>query len=159
MRPSRRSGLDARGRRRRRAILAAAALTAPALAGCGAATHHQTLRFDSELSAISDAAPATAVGQQLIFTAQLYPPNGPSAIGRAQASCTRTAPGDGEVYDCLLVFTLARGTLFGLAAASHDGPASGSIAGGTGAYAGVRGTFLYIATGNPRLALTFALTS
>jgi len=133
------------------------AVAAPASAGLDVTT---TIRLENQLSA----APTTVGGRggrpgsQLVFTGMLFKRNGSSAIGRSQGSCTRTAPGRGEVYQCLLSFILRDGAIYGQSVASADGPALGVITGGTKEYRNVRGTFRFKATGDPRVSLTLAFT-
>jgi hypothetical protein len=139
------------------AIVAALAALA---AGCGTSGKAHSLRFESQLSSTQTVfiSPGRSLGQELIFTAMIYPPGAPAANGRSQGTCIRAEPGNGEVYNCQLTFILPGGTVYALALASHDGPASGIVAGGTGSYASARGRFAYTATGSPRIGLTFTLT-
>lgn len=133
-------------------------LTASACGGSPATT---TVHLDSQLSATRNlfVTPGDSLGQELIFTAMVYPPGGSAAIGRSQGTCLRSQPGNGEVYNCQLTFVLPAGTVYALALASHNGPAAGIIAGGTGSYKNARGSFLYTASGKPRIMLTLTLTS
>jgi hypothetical protein len=131
------------------------------VAGCGSAGHaSQTLRLENQLTTQTNLriSPATSLGAQLVFTGMIYEPSGTAAIGRDQASCTRTAPGNGQVFECLMTFILPKGQIYAEAASSHSGPATGVVTGGTGSYAGMRGTFQFTATGNARVDLTFTLT-
>jgi hypothetical protein len=152
-----------------------AAIAALALAGCGSAAktttvvttktvtappEKSTLKLQSQLQATPLGESATSPpGSQMIFTGMLFVPKGARAIGRSQGSCTRTAPGKGEVYQCLLAFVFPNGVIYGESVASFEGPADGVVTGGTQHYADVRGTFRYQATGNPRVNLTFTLLS
>ncbi|HEU0317012.1 MAG TPA: hypothetical protein VFR49_06765 [Solirubrobacteraceae bacterium] len=142
------------------AAVGAAVVVAAAAAGCASAGKTSSLRFESQLSSTRTVfiSPGRSLGQELIFTAMIYPPGGPAANGRSEGTCIRAEPGNGEVYNCQLTFILPGGTVYALALASHDGPAAGAVAGGTGSYANVRGSFAYAATGSPRIALTFKLT-
>jgi hypothetical protein len=88
----------------------------------------------------------------------LFKPGARAAIGRSQGSCTRTARGGGEVFQCLLSFVLNGGAIYAQSTSSSRGPAAGVVTGGTGRYAYLRGTFRYEATGNPRVDLTFRLS-
>lgn len=116
----------------------------------------RTLRFKSQLSAAPRERNAQP-GAQMVFTGMLFKPKGGSAIGRSQGACTRTATGRGAVFQCLLSFVLHDGVIYAQSIASLDGPADGVVTGGTESYAGVRGTFDFKATGNPRVDLTFRL--
>jgi hypothetical protein len=132
-----------------------------AASACGSAASQTTLRLESQLSSTKNVfvTPGQSLGQELIFSAMIYPPGAPAATGRSQGTCLRAEPGDGEVYNCQLTFVLAAGTIYALALSSHDGPASGVIAGGTGSYKNTRGSFLYVSTGKARISLTLTLTS
>lgn len=133
-----------------------AADPAPAAAAADEAT---TIRLENQLAA----APRTAGGRgaqpgsQLVFTGMLFRPRGSSAIGRSLGSCTRTAPGGGEVYQCLLTFILRGGVIYAQSLASADGPADGVVTGGTKRYEGMRGTFRFKATGDSRVDLTLTV--
>jgi hypothetical protein len=67
----------------------------------------------------------------------------------------RTAPGRGDVFQCLLAYVLPNGVIY---AQSVSGFAAATT-GGTNRYATVRGTFRYQATGSPRVNLTLDLVS
>lgn len=114
-----------------------------------------TIRLENQLSAAPRAAGGNSaqLGSQLIFTGMLFKPNGTAATGRSLGSCTRTAPGRGEVYQCLLTFILNGGVIYAQSVASADGPADGVITGGTKRYEGMRGTFRFKATGESRVDL------
>jgi len=149
---------------RRLALALAGVVTALGAGACSlqSAAKSQTLRFETQLAATSDIrlSPGVSVGAQLVFTEMVFQPTGGSvAIGRAQGSCTRTQPGNGAVYECLITFILPAGQIYAEAASSHEGPSLGVVTGGTGAYSGVRGTFQIRATGTPKVSLTFELTS
>jgi hypothetical protein len=117
-----------------------------------------TIRLESQLSAAPKAVgPRALPGSQLVFTGMLFTPKGTSAIGRSQGSCTRTARGGGEVYQCLLSFIMRDGTIYAQSVASADGPADGVVTGGTSHYRDMRGTFRFKATGDPRVDLTLAV--
>lgn len=169
-----------RGSRARRAATAAA--VALAITGCGkdgddaergdpapvatssaaedaaAPARLRTLRLQSQLAASRGAPRASAPGSQLLLNGMLFRPSGGAAIGRSQASCTRTARGAGEVFQCLLSFVLRGGTIYAQSTSSERGPADGVVTGGTRRYAYLRGTFRYKATGSPRVDLTFRLS-
>jgi hypothetical protein len=151
-------------------------LAAGALAGCGGGSSSASNTSDSELatstghgsvlrlqSQITSPLPsvnsANGPGSELVLTGMLFQPRGPSAIGRFQGSCVRTALGNGPVFECQLTYILKDGALFAAAVASAQGPANGAVTGGTGRYAGARGTLSYKATGTPRVDLTLDLTS
>lgn len=157
-----------RARARPAAAAAAAAIAAAAmlgLAGCGddsddggGATQRQTLRLQSQLSAPPRGAPTgREPGGQLIFNGMLFKPDAGPAVGRSQASCTRTANGEGDVFQCLLSFVLDEGMIYAQATSSSQGPADGVVTGGTRQYANVRGTFGYRANGTARVDLRFRL--
>jgi hypothetical protein len=133
------------------------AIAAPASAPPETTT---TIRLESQLAAAPRAVgPSVAgPGSQLVFTGMLFKPKGTSAIGRSQGSCTRTARGGGEVYQCLLSFILRDGTIYAQSVASADGPAGGVVTGGTSRYRNMRGTFRFKATGDPRVDLTLAVS-
>ncbi len=135
-------------------------LAAVAVAGCAGTGKTRTVRFESQLSSTRSVfiSPGQSLGQELIFTAMVYPPGGSTANGRTEGTCIRAEPGNGEVYNCQLTFVLPGGNVYALALASHNGPAAGIIAGGTGSFADVRGRFAYLATGGPRIGLTFTMT-
>jgi hypothetical protein len=154
--------------------VAPAAVAALALAGCGAtavktvsvraataaAPESTTLRLQSQLSGSAQGAtPTSPPGSAMIFTGMLFQPKGAAAIGRSQGACTRTAPGKGDIYQCLLTFLFADGDIYAQSVASFEGPSDGVITGGTHRYAGAHGTFVYKATGNPRVDLTLVLSS
>ncbi len=122
----------------------------------GVARASRTLALKSQLSAGARRA-GSEPGSQMVFTGMLFRPKGGSAIGRSQGACTRTAPGRGEVFECLLSFVLRDGVIYGQSTASADGPAGGVVTGGTDRYRDARGTFRYTATGSPRVNLTFKL--
>jgi hypothetical protein len=140
-----------------------ALLVAVAAGGCGtgggASGKTERLALQSQLTSESNVriSPATSLGSQLVFTEMIYQPTGKAAIGRGQGACTRTGPGDGEVYECLITFVLPNGQIYAEAASSHDAPSTGVVTGGTGTYAGMRGTFDFTSTGSPRVDLTFKL--
>jgi hypothetical protein len=101
--------------------------------------------------------PGSQPGALMLLNGMLFQAGGTAAIGRSQAACTRTAPGNGEVFECQITFIMADGTIDAQSISSVGGPAEGSIGGGTHAYADARGTFSYRATGNPRVDLTLNL--
>lgn len=129
------------------------------VSGSGAKT--EKLAFQSQLTSESNVriSPSSSLGAQLVFMDMIYRPTGTAAIGRDQGACTRVAPGNGVVYECLITFILPDGQLYAEAASSHDGPSTGVVSGGTGSYQAVRGTFAFTATGSPRVDLTFDLTT
>lgn len=159
-------------RRRAPRVIVACATVAAGCGGCGAATEPagistattgatprpaiRTLALQSQLSAAARRA-GSEPGSQMVFTSMLFRPKGRSAIGRSQGACTRTAPGRGEVYQCLLSFVLRDGVIHAQAMSSADGPADGVVTGGTERYRNARGTFRYKATGTPRVDLTFRI--
>ena len=152
--------------RARRAAAAAVATAATlGIAGCGGndsdddgAAQRQTLRLQSQLAAPSrDAPTGRDPGSALLFNGMLFEPDAGPAVGRSQGACTRTARGEGEVFQCLLSFVLDDGAIYGQSMSSARGPAEGVVTGGTRQYANVRGTFRYEATGNARVDLTFRL--
>lgn len=118
----------------------------------------RTLALESQLSATTRRA-SDVPGSQMVFTGMLFTPEGRSAIGRSQGACTRTAPGRGEVFECLLSFVLRDGVIHGQAMSSADGPSGGVVTGGSERYRNARGTFRFKATGRPRVDLTFRLQS
>jgi hypothetical protein len=140
---------------------AAATSTIPPAAVPAPATPRETttIRLESQLAAPPRPAGGRSAlpGTQLVFTGMLFKPHGTSAIGRSQGSCTRTAAGGGEVYQCLLSFIMRGGVIYAQSVASADGPAAGVVTGGTDRYEDMRGTFRFKATGNPRVDLTLAL--
>jgi hypothetical protein len=85
---------------------------------------------------------ASHVGSAFVLTGMVLKPSGQSAIGRYKGSCIRTAPGDGEVFECQLTYILNDGDLYGESVSSSQGPADGVVTGGTGRFAGVPGYFL-----------------
>jgi hypothetical protein len=148
----------------RAAAAAAVAVATLGIAGCGndsgdgGASHRQTLRLQSQLVAPSRGAPTGRVpGSALLFNGMLFKPGAGRAIGRSQGSCTRTARGEGDVFQCLLSFVLSDGMIYAQATSSSRGPADGVVTGGTRQYANVRGTFGYEANGTARVDLTFRL--
>jgi hypothetical protein len=151
--------------RPRRRLLSAPAglLVALVVVGCSASSgsRQQTLKLEDQLTTQTalPISPTTSLGAQFVFTGMIFEPAGTAAIGRDQAACTRTAPGNGQVFECLMTFILPAGQIYAEAASSHSGPATGVVTGGTGSYAGMRGTFVFTATGNPRVDLTFDLQS
>lgn len=151
--------------------------TALVIAGCGAGGNltagtsagHLTARspasvvsmlhLQSQITATTTSPRgASAAGSVLVFTGMLFQPQGATAIGRFEGSCIRTAPGDGQVFECLLTYIVRGGNIYAQSISSSQGPADGAVTGGTGHYAAVRGTFQYKATGAPRVDLTFDLT-
>jgi hypothetical protein len=154
-----------RSRARRAATVAAVAAATLGIAGCGGddsagdgATQRQTLRLQSQLAAPPRGAPTgREAGSQLLFNGMLFKPDAGPAIGRSQASCTRTAPGAGDVFQCLLSFVLEEGMIYAQSTSSSQGPADGVVTGGTRQYANMRGTFGYAANGTARVDLTFRL--
>jgi hypothetical protein len=155
-----------RSPRRRLRSLLRSGLCAPVVAvlaaGCGASGGGKTekLSFQSQLTSESNlrVSPTTSLGSQLVFMDMIYQPTGTAAIGRDQGACTRVAPGNGVVYECLITFILPAGEIYAEAASSHDGPSTGVVTGGTSSYRAVRGTFAFTATGSPRVDLAFDLT-
>lgn len=135
--------------------------TAAATSGAGATRQPaRTLELESQLAAPARSArTGSAPGAQMVFTGMLFEPGGDAAIGRSQGSCTRTAAGAGEVFQCLLAFVLDDGTIYAQSMASARGPASGVVTGGTGGFAYAQGTFRYRANGTPRVNLTLRLGS
>jgi hypothetical protein len=126
--------------------------------GAGGATQRQTLRLQSQLSAAPRGAPTgSQPGSPLLFNGMLFNPDATAAIGRSQASCTRTAPGAGDVFQCLLSFVLREGTVYAQSTSSSRGPSDGVVTGGTRQYADLRGTFQYAANGTARVDLTIRL--
>lgn len=153
-----------RWRARHAAAAAACAVAAMLIAGCGSdsaddgATQRQTLRLQSQLVAPPRGAPTGAEpGSPLLFNGMLFKPDAGRAVGRSQSSCTRTARGEGDVFQCLLSFVLDDGMIYAQATSSPRGPADGVVTGGTRQYANVRGTFGYVANGTARVDLTFRL--
>jgi hypothetical protein len=154
-----------RSRARRAATVAAVAAATLGIAGCGGddsagdgATQRQTLRLQSQLAAPPRGAPTgREPGSQLLFNGMLFKPDAGPAIGRSQASCTRTARGAGDVFQCLLSFVLEEGMIYAQSTSSSQGPADGVVTGGTRQYANMRGTFGYAANGTARVDLTFRL--
>lgn len=156
-------------RRRPLTLLALAAIAAGGCGGGGADSTPargadgepgvpRTLALRSQLSAAAGVRRAgRAPGSQMVLTGMLFRPAGRSAIGRSQGACTRTAPGRGEVFECLLSFVLRDGVIHGQAMSSADGPAAGVVTGGTERYRNASGTFRYEANGTPRVDLTFEL--
>jgi hypothetical protein len=152
-------------------------LSAAALAGCGgspsakssappAASGGSTsqVRLQSQLSTFKvlpgagrSSEDSNSLGTQLILTGMLFQPHASQASGRSQAVCTRTGGGAGEVFQCSIAFLLPQGTIYGDGVASRQGIASGIVAGGTGRYAGERGTFSYRRASGPRVDLTFTV--
>ncbi|HEY5198513.1 MAG TPA: hypothetical protein VIJ51_15940 [Solirubrobacteraceae bacterium] len=155
--------VPARRRRRVARIAACCGLTVLVAAGCGgsAGGKTETLKLENQLTTETNLpiSPTTSLGAQLVFTGMIYEPAGTAAIGRDQTACTRTAPGNGQVFECVMTFIMPSGQIYAEAASSHSGPGTGVVTGGTGNYAGMRGTFLFTATGNPRVDLTFSLRS
>lgn len=153
--------------RARRAAAAAAVAAAATLgiAGCGGSdsdddgtVQRQTLRLQSQLAAPPRGAPTgREPGSSLLFNGTLFKPAAGPAVGRSQGSCTRTAPGEGEVFQCLLSFVLDEGMIYAQSMSSSRGPSDGVVTGGTRQYANVRGTFGYEANGTARVDLTFRL--
>lgn len=154
-----------RSRVRRAAAAAAIAAATLGIAGCGSsdsdgdgATQRQTVRLQSQLAAAPRGAPTgSEPGSPLLLHGMLFKPDAGRAIGRSQASCTRTARGAGDVFQCLLSFVLDEGMIFAQSTSSSQGPADGVVTGGTRQYANVRGTFGYVANGTARVDLTFRL--
>ncbi|MHB8694638.1 MAG: hypothetical protein ACYDHH_25655 [Solirubrobacteraceae bacterium] len=155
-------------------MISLATATALAIAGCGGggkskattsaietaapSSHVSVFRLQSQITAMSPSArSARAAGSVLVFVGMLFQPNRATAIGRYQGSCVRTAPSNGDVFECLLTYIVKDGDIYAQSVSSSQGPADGAVTGGTGRYAGVHGTFQYKATGNPRVDLTFAL--
>jgi hypothetical protein len=150
--------------RRAAAAAAVAAAATLGIVACGndsdgdGAAHRQTLRLQSQLAASPRGAPTgREPGSPLLFNGMLFKPEAGPAIGRSQASCTRTANGAGDVFQCLLSFVLDDGMIYAQSTSSSRGPAGGVVTGGTRRYANVRGTFGYAANGTARVDLTFRL--
>jgi hypothetical protein len=139
--------------------LAALAAGCGGTSGSGAKT--EKLALQSQLTSESNVriSQSTSLGSQLVFTDMIYRPGGTAAIGRDQGACSRAAPGNGVVYECLITFILPAGEIYAEAASSHDGPSTGVVTGGTGTYRAVGGTFAFTATGSPRVDLSFDLTT
>ncbi len=154
-----------RARARSAATAAAIAAATLGVAGCGGndsddggATQRQTLRLQSQLVAPPRGAPTgREPGSALLFNGMLFKPDAGRAIGRSQGSCTRTARGEGAVFQCLLSFVLREGMIYAQATSSSRGPSDGVVTGGTRQYANLRGTFGYEANGTARVDLTFRL--
>lgn len=152
-----------------RRLLAVALLGTLAAAGCGggddkgdgsaSSTKASTLHLESQLTRRTRV-PADALSgtdMQIRLLSQIYEPEGKGATGRSQATCVRGQSGGGDVYNCDIAFVLPKGTLYGMAVASKDGPPSGAIVGGEGTFAGARGTFEYGTRHGDRLTLTVSL--
>jgi hypothetical protein len=154
--------MSSRIRQTLRSAVAGLVLTVCA-AGCGAtesgSDKTQTLKLESQLTSENNLliTPTTSLGAQLVFTGMIFLPEGTAAIGRDQTACTRTAPGNGQVFECVMTFVMPSGQIYAEAASSHSGPATGVVTGGTGTYDGARGTFVFTATGTPRVDLTLKL--
>ena len=154
-----------RMRARRAATAAAIAAATLGIAGCGGndsddggATQRQTLRLQSQLVAPPRGAPrGREPGSSLLFNGMLFKPDAGPALGRSQGSCTRTARGEGDVFQCLLTFLLDEGTIYAQSTSSSRGPSDGVVTGGTRQYADLHGTFEYEANGTARVDLTIRL--
>ena len=124
-------------------VLACAIVGSQALAATAAderrapATVRVTATIDSAHQ-VDNAPEGDSQGDVLVFTQKLADAGG-RAVGRADAYCVRTAPG--RVRECQGTFFLPKGQVF-VAGPDPDGVARHALAivGGTGAYAGVRGS-------------------
>jgi hypothetical protein len=102
----------------------------------------------------------TSAGDQLVFMNPLADAAGTS-IGRLHAACTVTSTGriNRLEAECVGRVGLSSGSNIFVAAPisfSAEGPVVGAVIGGTGAYAGARGTFTSTSAGrDQRTTITF----
>ena len=93
---------------------------------------------------IKHGVPSTiSAGDQITISTPLY--KGASKVGRLATTCTATLTSksfDKAGFTCLGTFQLGKDTLVASAMISGKGGTEGAIVGGTGAYAGARGTFV-----------------
>jgi hypothetical protein len=154
------------------AALAAAALAVTAPAGAQTPTA-QTLTVIEQDSAgtfdIVDNAPKSrrqgarmrfSVGDAIVISNPVVDAQR-RRIGRARGVCFITKPGTfaRAEADCLAVFTLTNGNLYGaLPLVFSDDRSTGVIYGGTGTYAGLHGTWESASTSEDTSTDTFTLT-
>jgi len=80
-------------------------------------------------------------GDQLVLSATVLNPTG-ARVGRLHATCAVTVGGRRGRAVCQGIYDLADGQMHLLVAYTGSADVSGSVVGGTGAYAGARGTFV-----------------
>jgi hypothetical protein len=138
---------------RRTTIVAGSAIAALATAGVLAvsggaqAPTGQTIQFVERGGSdkFVDVAPrsnrAPSAGDSFLFSVPLYNAEN-KRIGTLDAKCSFTKGGNRTARGvCEGVFTLPDGDLYGAAKLSNSNTTLGVITGGTGGYAGARGTF------------------
>lgn len=84
-----------------------------------------------------------SAGDQISISTPLY--KGANKIGRLATTCTATVTAksfDNAGFLCLGTFNLGKNTLVASAMISRNGGTEGAIIGGTGTFAGARGTFV-----------------
>ena len=133
------------------ALCAAAALAAPAVAHADTTLTFKEANKGSTFHFIDNPPKAgkshrPSAGDQFVVTEPLVDSSG-KHIGRLQAQCTVTKPGKTDSTTsaiCFGVFSFANGTLDAMVAESNLNAKAtkGGIIGGTGTYAGARGTFV-----------------
>ncbi len=79
-----------------------------------------------------------ALGDLLVFTNPMYDAANKVQVGMSRGSCTRVEVG--QWWDCHWTMTLAGGALLAAGPYPDEGDSNFAIVGGTGRYAGARGT-------------------
>ncbi len=79
-----------------------------------------------------------SLGDALVFANPLYDASNSKSLGTSNGSCARTVVG--QRWQCAWTMTLAAGQLQVAGEYPDDGDADFAITGGTGKYAGARGT-------------------
>lgn len=134
------------------ALFAVAALAAPAAAHADTTLTFKEVDKGSTFHFIDNPPKATkrshrpSAGDEFVITTPLADASG-KHIGRLQAQCTVTKPGKTDSTTasiCFGVFSFANGTLDAMVAQTNLNSVTtkGGIIGGTGAYAGARGSFV-----------------
>ncbi|MBS0394162.1 MAG: dirigent protein [Proteobacteria bacterium] len=115
-------------------LLAAVLAAAPAAAG-------EALRLVEHASGetvLHRTRDADALGDEIVFANPLFDAADRRQVGASRGVCTRVELG--AWWDCRFTLTLAHGALLIAGAYPDEGDATFGIVGGTGRYAGARGT-------------------
>jgi allene oxide cyclase len=139
--------------RRIAVLISAALLGAPWTAR--AAEHLGLVERATGEQVVHRQADADAVGDLLLFSNPLYDAANRAAAGASRGYCVRVEVG--RWWDCHFTLELASGSLLAAGAYPDEGDAEFGIVGGTGRYAGARGTLKVHARDAAHSAYDFAV--